>query len=183
MPHGGTPVPAASWVWSIPESHFVDPKGGELRRQTYERLRRHWQFINELFLFEEIHHMNIYGVHVYGACRTPDFLQVSNLFHPDMVDRSLAHDGKGPLPGVQHPAGGWDLRPHKSRLVNVNVRVLADWARLFDEPGTPGAEARLLRPVTAADLEALSVIAHQPRRLADLDYDWTQGWNETNAKT
>ena len=61
--------------------------------------------------------------------------------------------------------------------------MLADWARLFDEPGTPAAEARLLRPVTTADLEALSVLADQPTRLADHDYHWTQGWNETNAKT
>ena len=60
---------------------------------------------------------------------------------------------------------------------------LADWARLFDEPGTPAAEARLLRPVTTADLDALSVLAAQPTRLADHEYHWTQGWNETNAKT
>jgi hypothetical protein len=42
-----------------PESHFVDPKGGALRRQAYRHLRRHWQHINSLFLFEEIHHMNV----------------------------------------------------------------------------------------------------------------------------
>ncbi|WP_068402896.1 DNA methyltransferase, partial [Kribbia dieselivorans] len=34
------------------ESHFTDEKAGTLRRATYRRLRRHWQFINELLLFE-----------------------------------------------------------------------------------------------------------------------------------
>ena len=34
-----------------PEGHFVDPNAGELRAQAYRRLRRHWQFINELMLF------------------------------------------------------------------------------------------------------------------------------------
>ena len=37
-----------------PESHFVDPKAGPLRAQTYRRLRQHWQFANELFLFAEV---------------------------------------------------------------------------------------------------------------------------------
>jgi hypothetical protein len=35
-----------------PESHFTDPKGPALRREAYRRLRRHWQFRNELKLFE-----------------------------------------------------------------------------------------------------------------------------------
>ncbi|NLE82213.1 MAG: class I SAM-dependent DNA methyltransferase, partial [Rhodococcus sp.] len=32
------------------ESHFTDEKAGSLRAETYRRLRRHWQFINELKL-------------------------------------------------------------------------------------------------------------------------------------
>ena len=79
--------------------------------------------------------------------------------------------------------GGWDLRPHRARVLTITEDVLADWARLFDEPGTPAAEARLLRPVTTADLEALSVLADQPVRLADHDYHWTAGWHEKGAKT
>ena len=39
-----------------PESHFTDEKAGLLREHTYLRLRRHWQFINELTLYE-IHHL------------------------------------------------------------------------------------------------------------------------------
>ncbi len=66
-----------------PESHFVDPKGGSsLRSQTYGRLRRHWQFLNELFLFEDVNHKTAFGVHVYAAVRTPSFLQMSYLLAP-----------------------------------------------------------------------------------------------------
>ena len=47
-------------------------------------------------------------------------------------------------PGISnYPAGGWDLRPHRARVLTITEDVLADWARLFDEPGTPAAEARL----------------------------------------
>jgi len=166
-----------------PESHFADPKAASLRRATYGHLRRHWQFVNELFLFEDIHHMTVFGIHVYASLKPAGFAQASCLFHPDVVDGSLDHSGEGAPPGIQYPQGGWDLRPHKARILTITEDVLADWARLFDDPGTPAAEARLLRPVTTADLDALSVLAAQPVRLADHDYHWTQGWNETNAKT
>jgi len=165
-----------------PDSHFTDPAGGALRRATYQHLRRHWQFTNELFLFDEIHHMNVFGVQIYGRGSRPEFLQMSYLFHPDVADRSLVHAGSLSLPGIQYPEGGWDLRPHKARILTITEDVLADWARLFDEPGTPAAEARLLRPVTTADLEALSVLADQPVRLADHEYRWTRGHEEDRAK-
>ena len=166
-----------------PESHFADPKADQLRRSTYGRLRRHWQFKNELFLFEDIHHLIVFGIHVYGRASEVGFSQISHLLHPETVDRSLDHPGGGDEPGLQHPQGGWDLRPHRSRIVRVEESVLKSWAKLFDEPGTPAAEARLLRPVTIADLEAVSVLANQPQRLADQEYSWTSGWHEKGAKS
>jgi hypothetical protein len=36
-----------------PESHFTDEKAAVLRGETYGRLRRHWQFINELQLYPQ----------------------------------------------------------------------------------------------------------------------------------
>ena len=45
-----------------PESHFTDEKAGLLREHTYLRLRRHWQFINELKLYE---------IHDQAAIRCP----------------------------------------------------------------------------------------------------------------
>ena len=166
-----------------PESHFTDPKAANLRRATYSHLRRHWQFVNESGLFEDIHNMVIYGIHCYGTAKAVAFHQASSLLYPETLDRSLVHDGRGRSPSIQRAAGGWDMRPHRARVLTIDEEVLADWARLFDEPGTPAAEARLLRPVTTADLEALSVLADQPVRLADHDYYWTRGHEEDRAKT
>ncbi len=165
-----------------PESHFADPAAGVFRASTYARLRRHWQFLNGLFLFEEINDKTVFGVHIYGRPQSIGFAQMSYLLDPATVDASLDHDGSGELPAVQHPVGGWDLRPHADRVVAVDEEVLGRWAQLFDEPGTPAPEARLLRPVTNADLSALDVLAAQPTRLADHEYFFTQGLNETNAK-
>lgn len=165
-----------------PESHFVDPAGALIREMSYRRLRRHFSFINEIMLFEDIGHPVWYGIHIYGTDEPISFLQIGRLLHPSMVDGSLEHNGDGASPGIQYPSGGWDLRPHRDRLVTVDLDVLADWARLFDEPGTPPEQARLLRPVTRQDLAALSAMADATTRLADHEYAWTSGWHEKGAK-
>jgi len=165
-----------------PESHFVDPKAGALRASTYGRLRRHWQFANELFLFEDVDHHTEFGVHISSAHRAPRFRQAVGLFTPATLDRSVVHDGTGPTPGIQHQEGGWDLRPHAARIVTVDESVLAEWVSLFDEPGTPSEQSRLLRPLTQADLGALSVFAQQPQRLGEMSRSWTSGFNEKLQK-
>ena len=165
-----------------PESHFVDPKAGSLRTNTYHRLRRHWQFTNELFLFADVDHHAEFGVHIYAEPQPVHFLQAVNIISPATVDRSLDHDGEGESPGIQFPEGGWDTRPHKSRIIVVDETVLANWVRLFDEPETRAVESRLLRPLTTADLGALSVFANQPTRLGATTRAWTAGFNEKLQK-
>ena len=165
-----------------PESHFVDPKAGPLRSQTYRRLREHWQFANELSLFADPHNETEFGVHVYSDARSPSFVQAVNLLTPSTADRSIGHDGEGELPGIQFPEGGWDLRPHAGRLVTVDEDVLASWVPLFDEPGTPADESRLIRPLTTADVGALAVFSRQPSRLGSTTRFWTSGFHEKGSK-
>ena len=165
-----------------PEGHFTDPKAGVFRSATYRRLRRHWQFINESFLFEDIGHPVTFGVHIYGDLGEVRFLQAGHLQHPATVDAPLDHDGRGEVPGIQYSAGGWDLRPHRTRLMTIDAHVLASLAELFDEPGTPAEQARLLRPVTVADLDALLSLSRQPMRLAHQIYNCSRGHEEDRAK-
>ncbi|MBR2854761.1 MAG: class I SAM-dependent DNA methyltransferase, partial [Clostridia bacterium] len=49
-----------------PEGVYDEPRGGELRRAIYPRLRKHLQFRNELKLFAEIHHSRIYSLNIYS---------------------------------------------------------------------------------------------------------------------
>jgi hypothetical protein len=165
-----------------PDGHFTDPKAGPLRAETYARLRRHWLFRNEAQLFEEVLHTRPYGISVYGAPREIAFLQVSGAHIPETIDASLEHDGSGELPGSRSESGDWDRRPHRSRVVLVNSTTLAEWAELFDPPGTAPEHTRLVRPLTVEDLGVLRAIASQHRRMADLGYHWSSGWHEKGAK-
>ncbi|MEU2997242.1 type II restriction endonuclease subunit M [Streptomyces sp. NPDC006995] len=165
-----------------PESHFNDAKGGELRAATYRRLRRHFQFTNEAQFFEEIGHTFDYGIHVYGSPQNVSFVNLSSLFDPETVDRSLTHNGMGEPPGIQHESGGWDLRPHRERVVLVTRSVLADWAALIDEEGTVPLQARALRPLTVGDNEALRILSTSSQRLGNHQFWWTSGLHEKGAK-
>ncbi len=162
-----------------PESHFTELRAAGLRRSTYRRLRRHWQFRNEHKLFTEINDTRQYGVHVYGSSRSRiQFMQAAWLYHPETAIRSLVHDGTGVAPGIKTPNGKWDASPHLDRVVAVDEDHLARWAALIDEPGTPPAEARMLYPVNRASADVLDKIAEAPR-LGDIDFLWTSGWHES----
>ncbi|MFE6864508.1 Eco57I restriction-modification methylase domain-containing protein [Nocardia sp. NPDC057668] len=164
-----------------PESHFTEARASGLRRATYLRLRRHWQFRNAFKLFE-VDNGVVYGVHVYGSDSEVQFLQASSLYHPDVPTRSLKRSsGAGSAPGIKDPDGNWDVRPHPERIITVTEAELAGWAALIDEPGTPAAEARMLYPVNRASAEVLEKIAASPR-LGDVGFEWTGGWHESGDR-
>ncbi|WP_226966976.1 Eco57I restriction-modification methylase domain-containing protein [Streptomyces phaeolivaceus] len=164
------------------ENHFSAPSGGRFRSATYSRLRRHFQFGNNILLFEDVDNNKNFGISVYGAPKEIEFSQIARVVHPSVVDGSFEHDGRGDLPGIQFPEGGWDLRPHLGRITTVNEAVLTSWAALVDSPGTPSAEARSLRPITAADNAALVTLSGFPERLSGAHFWWSSALNETTAR-
>jgi len=158
-----------------PDSHFTEERAGLLRSATYPRLRRHWQFINELSLFD-IHHLVIYGVHVYGTQREVCFLQASGLYHPETVVRSLEHDGSGAEPGYKHD-GRWDLRPHRGRIQAVDVNVLRIWRDILAPDLEDPLKTRMLYAVNRASAETLALLA-RARRMRDVGLEFSPGWHE-----
>ncbi|OBG06224.1 Eco57I restriction-modification methylase domain-containing protein [Mycolicibacter sinensis] len=163
-----------------PETHFTDEKAGLLREGAYQRLRQHWQFINQLKLFE-IHNLVEYGVHVYGLAREPLFLNASSLYHPDTVVRSLVHDNSGAEPGVKDLDGNWDLRPHAGRIITVDDQVLAVWKDLLETPEVPPQRSRMVYTVNRSVARVLTQLANAPR-LGERELLFFRGWDETTDR-
>lgn len=163
-----------------PESHFTDEKASVLRMSAYARLRRHWQFVNELQLFE-IGHPVTYGVHVYGAPRTPWFLMATNLYHPDTVVKSLRHDGTGPEPGMKDLDGRWDVRPHAARITEVDHTTLRTWHALLEDSSKPIDHTRMVYAVNRSTAAVLGKLAAAPR-LRELGLQFSSGWHETSDR-
>ncbi|MDX3640655.1 Eco57I restriction-modification methylase domain-containing protein, partial [Streptomyces sp. MB09-02B] len=163
-----------------PEDHFGAATCRGVRSAAYPRLRRHFQFRNELKLFE-IMNTREYGIHIYGPVKDVEFINISGLLHPSTADGSVLHNGAGETPGRQFESGGWDLRPHRDRVVVVNERILASWAALVDGAGIPATQSRMLRPLTVSDNEATLTLSAFPKRLRDHKYWWTPGLRENRA--
>ena len=158
------------------ETHFTDAKTPGLRAATYRHLRRHWQFSNDLLLFDVDNHIR-YGVHVYGSEQSPSFLHTTSLYHPETVLRSLKHDGSGEEPGFKDPhTGTWDLRPHASRIERVNEAALKTWQRVTEAEDWPSAP--MVSTVNSAASQTLATLAKQPR-ISTLHLQFSTGWNET----
>ncbi|MCL1800582.1 MAG: class I SAM-dependent DNA methyltransferase [Promicromonosporaceae bacterium] len=167
-----------------PETHFTDEKAGNLRAATYRRLRRHWQFINELQLFEEIHHLVSYGIHVYSTenQETYHFLQATSLYHPDTVERSFLHDGSGGQPGLKDDGGNWDTRPHRDRVTKVDEAVLKTWHDVLEPAEVPNEQTRMVYTVNKVAADVLAKLAQAPR-IGELGIEFSAGWHEKNDRT
>jgi hypothetical protein len=161
-----------------PETHFTDEKAGSLRSAAYCRLRRHWQFINELLLFADVHDQKDFGIHVYGSPRDPSFRNASSLYHPATVDRSFNHEGLGPEPGIKDTEGNWDIRPHPHRITIVTDEVLSVWKDVLETPKVPVRETRMVYTVNRSVASVLAKISTAPR-LGELGLVFSRGWDES----
>lgn len=166
-----------------PESHFLDPKAGVLRENSYRRLRRHWQFLNQLSIFHEVDNWTDFGIHVYGGGREISFLQSTDLLSVPILESSLGADESLPIPSLKNDEGKWDLRPHPSRIMTVDKRTLKTWSALLDPIGVPVAQARLMRPFLRDNQQVLDVISSGGPNLGTRGCMISTGWNEKTART
>jgi len=167
-----------------PEGVYDDPKGGRFRAQLYPRLKAHFQFQNQLMLFP-IGHRNKYSVNIYGQHSAANrFYSIANLFHPRTIDACYAHGGEGAVPGIKNEEGHWDFTGHSNRILEVDEKSLATFAKLYDEAGTPALQARLPALHARELIAVLEKFARQPKRLGDLqgEYYSLEMWHETNAQ-
>ena len=161
-----------------PESHYTDATTGLFREHAYLRLRRHWQFINELKLYE-IQNQKRYGVHVYGkSLDSVFFLMASSLYHPNTVERSMRHDGSGDEPGFKDLEDRWDLRPHRNRIIEVTDATLKTWHAVLEDVSVPVRHTRMVYTVNKVAADVLANMALQPR-VSRLELEFSRGWDES----
>ncbi len=171
-----------------PDSLYDDPRGGRARHAAYQRLRRHYQFGNELRseLFSDVDNHTRFSINIYGhKVEEPAFLTLANVFLPKVIDESHSHPGGGSIPGIKDDDNKWEIRGHKGRIIRVGEKELELFALLYDETDTPAAEARLPALHSTELVQALHAFANAPLRLGDLEKDEffaTFHFNETYAQ-
>ncbi len=168
-----------------PEGTYDDPNGGTLRSAAYQRLRAHYQFVNELTLFADVDHHSKFSINIYGRPQLrPEFAHMANLFATETIDASHAHAGGGTTPGIKNDDGRWETAGHRNRIVDVDTGVLEVFAKLYDGPGTPASEARLPAIHSTELVAVLEKFAHAPRKLGDLEGEYfaTECWHESGRQ-
>ncbi|MEU5785310.1 class I SAM-dependent DNA methyltransferase [Micromonospora lupini] len=163
-----------------PDGHFSGAREGALRAATYHHLRLHAHFQNRRLLFPDIGWTRQYSVNVYGRRQEISFKHLSWLFGPAVIVESLIHDGTGDPPSIKHD-GHWDLRPHSSRVVLVDLERLAVWQRLRPEADGAVEETALLFPVTSLEERAIAALTEFPDRVAGRGPRISSGYHEANA--
>lgn len=167
-----------------PDGVFDDPKGGVLREQLYPKLRKHFQFTNELKLFAEVDHHMGFSLNVYSKEENANFEVIANLFSVSTIEESFAHtDIEVTVPGIKDTNGSWNVRGHKDRVVCIGKDELKLFAKLFDG-SKEWKKARL--PIIHAKqfVDVLHRIANQQELLAthEMVACSSQLWNETMAQ-
>ena len=169
-----------------PEGIYNDPSGGALRKQIYSMLVKHFQFENELNLFEGTndHGRMIFSLNVYqNNRRKSHFESISNLYSPQTIENCYNWDGISPLLGIKDDNDNWNLYGHPDRIINISQKELLIFARLFDANDN-WWEAKLPIIHAKTQLEVLQLFANQEHYLGDYSSEifTTTFWNETNAQ-
>ncbi|MFD0119942.1 DNA methyltransferase family protein [Streptomyces virginiae] len=164
-----------------PDTHFGGVREGFIRAAAYRHLRIHAHFVNSAnWAFDDLSRAQVFGMHIYGTSQEPDFLHLSELRDAEVLPDSLAHDGRGPTPGIKHN-GSWDIRPHRDRVVHVDTALLARWHDLMGSAGG-AAQTPLLYSVLVGEQGAIEALATYGISLGDFHPLISSGYHEAGAK-
>ena len=168
-----------------PEGIYDDPNGGEFRANVYSKLIAHYQFHNELKLFSDVHHATSFSINLYRTrseeCK---FGHIANLFHPSTIEICMKHDGRGAVPGIKDEEAKWNLKGHKSRLINITYKELRIFNTLYEEAGNQILTARLPAIHSIELVKVLEKLSKQEKSLFDLkgEYISLEFWHETSSQ-
>ncbi|MDG4839852.1 class I SAM-dependent DNA methyltransferase [Micromonospora sp. WMMD967] len=165
-----------------PDTHLGGVKEGRLRAASYARLRVHGSFVNGAnWAFDDAVRSLEFGVHIYGTPQRVSFKHLSRLYSASTLAMSISHNGDGEPPRLKY-RGRWDVRPHRSRVLDVNTELLSEWRLLRGEVDAPLEQVQLLYPITTHEAGAVSALARFDCRLGASSLQISRGYDESTAR-
>ena len=165
-----------------PDTPFEATNGQLIRREIYPRLKYHFHFINELKLFEGVHHNTVFSLNVYSNQTSNGFDAIFNLFSVSTIYDCYEASEKSALIGMKDSTGNWAQNGHRDRVISISRSDIKLFGKLFDEAAV-NLDARL--PIIHARqlLDVLRAFSRVPSRLDDFSSEFiaNEMWNETNA--
>lgn len=165
-----------------PEGIYDDPKAINLRVEMYKHLRYHFQFINQMKLFD-IGNTRKYSLNVYSS-ETDEiaFDSISNLFVTQTIDDSYLGSVEEPVEGIKNKENKWNIAGHQDRIISVFKDDLYLFNSVFgDGKGNPlGAKLPAIHAKSLLDvLRKFSVQTETIFNYRDT-LQLSEMWHETN---
>lgn len=167
-----------------PEGVYDDPNGSALRKEIYQRLKYHFQFVNVKKLFQEILHWVTYGINIYSGKKDEvDFISINNLFHPGTIDASFVYNGNEICGGLKIKTADdkydWNIQGHKNRIIKVTPNTLQTLSQTFEN--TSNWEGAKLVSIHAQEIvDVIEKIGAFPSSVANVETKISVCWDETN---
>lgn len=166
-----------------PDGVYDDPKGNHLRTVLYPRLRRHFQFVNEKMLFQDVGHPTVFSLNIYGEPRSLikyKFHSISNLFDPSAIDECYIPSLEE-AEGIKDSNGEWSIHGHPDRLLRYGDKELSILSKLSGED-TASTESKLLALQTKQLLDTIVCFAETNNTVAKCDVTFSEMWHETYSQ-
>jgi hypothetical protein len=165
-----------------PEGIYDDPKGGNLRKVIYKKLKYHFQFKNELLLFQEVSHTRKYSINIFSNYNNKiSFINISDLFLPKTIDESLLSKNNLPVLGLKDENNNWNIKGSKNRVIHIDEKSLKILKNLYEKQEINFLESKLPMIFSVEILNVLERLSTYPKKLYEIENEFfsTDMWNET----
>lgn len=164
-----------------PDTVYTETNGTKLRKIAFSRLRKHYQFSNELKLFADVDHHTEFSLNVYGSIeKNINFQNINNLFIPKTI-KSCFSKNNSIVEGRKNLEGSWNTKGHPHRVIEIDKNVLRKIAKIFGGD----IEVPLLPSIhTIEILSILEKFINCAKRLKDFgqELNISSIWNETTTQ-
>lgn len=166
-----------------PDGVYDDPKGGVLREKLYPKLRKHFQFTNELKLFSEVDHHMGFSINIYCNKPCSSFESIGNLFTVNTIEQCYDQSITGKIPGIKDEDSNWNINGHPKRIVHVSKKDLELFANIFDGSDN-WKQARLPVIHTVSFINVLNSFYDYPKKVSAVKEELfaTVMWDETQSQ-
>ncbi|MCX5163798.1 hypothetical protein OOK39_31710 [Streptomyces sp. NBC_00264] len=161
-----------------PDGHLRGKANGLVRAEAYHRLRVHGAYVNvsQWAFPRPVGDKKDFAANIYGPRKEIGFQHLGFLYRANVLTDSLRHGGDGPEPGIR-VNGGFDLRPHRSRVIWVDRETLARW-RVQQGSDCPVEQVDISYPLSRSEEQAISRMLKFQGRLGSDQIKTSSGFRE-----
>ena len=160
---------------------LTDSEVEKLKEVYFYELSRLYRFVNELKLFD-IGNTCEYVVAIFKKHKKIiGFDLIDSLYHPRTISKSRKASLKDDFPGKKNKKGDFNLSGHPQRMVPIDANKMKILTRLEGLDESEFLKIYFPKIYGQSEWKIIQKAALTKTHLGDVDYDWNQGFNETNC--